>query len=75
MRKMIKTMNSKLTTNSQLSITESKSKNKNKLSKHLKQEKNHRNGDYVEGYQRRVGGGRMGGKVQRIRSIIGRYKN
>ena len=42
-------MNSKMTTNSQLSTTEPK--NKNKLSKQLEQEQNHRNGDHMEGYQ------------------------
>ena len=67
-------MNSKMTTNSQLSTTEpNKDKNKNKLSKQLEQEQNHRNGDHVEGYQQ--GGARgVGGKVQEIRSINGRYK-
>ena len=49
-------MNSKMTTNSQLSTTEPK-KQKQKLSKHLKQEQNHRNGDHMEGYQ---WGGREG---------------
>ena len=44
---MIKTMNSKMTTNSQLSITEPK----NKLSKQLEWEQNHRNRDHMEGYQ------------------------
>ena len=48
---MIKNMNSKMTTNSQLPTTEPKNKNKNKLSKQLEQEQNHRNGDHVEGYQ------------------------
>ena len=68
-------MNSKMTTNSQLSTTEpNKDKNKNKLSKQLEQEQNHRNGDHMEGYQRGGGGERMGGKVQGIRSINGRYK-
>ena len=41
-------MSSKMTTNSQLSTTESK---KNKLSKQPEQEQNHRNGDHMEGYQ------------------------
>ena len=69
---MIKTMNSKMTTTSQLSTTEPK-KNKNKLSKQLEHKQNHRNGDHhKEGFQ--WGGGRMGEKVQGIRSIIGRYK-
>ena len=36
--------------------TELKSKQKNKLSKQLEQEQNHRNGDHREGYQ--WGGGR-----------------
>ena len=64
-------MNSKMTTNSQLSTTKPK-KNKNKLSKHLELEQIHRNRDHMEGYQ--WGGGRMGEKVQGIRSINGRYK-
>ena len=55
-------MNSKMTTNSQLSTTEPK--NKNKLSKQLEQEQNHRNGDHMEGYQQGGGGWRMGEKVQ-----------
>ena len=42
-------MNSKMTTNSQLSTTEPKNKNKNKLSKQLEQEQNHRNGDHMQG--------------------------
>ena len=63
-------MNSKMTTNSQLSRTEPK----NKLSKQLEQEQNHRNGDHMEGYQWGEGRGRTGEKVQGIRSIIGRYK-
>ena len=49
-------MNSKMTTNSQLSKTEFKNQN---LSKQLEQEQNHRNGHHMEGYQ---WGGRMGGK-------------
>ena len=48
---MIKTMKSKMTTNSQLSTTEAKKKSKNELSKQLEQEKIHRNGDHMEGYQ------------------------
>ena len=68
-------MNSKMTTNSQLSTTEPKKiRNKNKLSKQVEQEQNHRNGDHMEGYQWGVGVGRMGGKVQGIGSINGRYK-
>ena len=63
-------MNSKTTTNSQLPTTESK----NKLSKQLEQEQNHRNGDHMEGYQWGGAGERMGENVEGIRSIIGRYK-
>ena len=51
-------MNSKITTNSKLSTTESK-KQKRKLSKQLEQEQNHRNGDHMENYQQR-GRGRTG---------------
>ena len=51
----MKNMNSKMTTNSQLSTTEpNKKQNKNKLSKQLEQEQNHRNGDHMEGYQQKV---------------------
>ena len=71
---MIKNMNSKMTTNSQLPTTEPKNKNKNELSKQLEQEQNHRNGDHMEGYKWVAGGGKMGEKVQGIRSINGRYK-
>ena len=50
-------MNSKMTTNSQLSTTEpKKNKNKNKLSKQPEQEQNHRNEDHMEGYQWGRGG-------------------
>ena len=42
-------MNSKMTTNSQLSTTERKTKTK--LSKQIEQEQIHRNGDHMEGYQ------------------------
>ena len=60
---MIKSMNSKMTTNSQLSVTEpKKNKNRNKLSKQLEQEQNHRNGDHMEGYQQGSGRGKEGGK-------------
>ena len=49
-------MNSKVTTNPQLSPTEPKKK-RTKLSK-LEQEQNHRNGDHMEDYQ--WGSGRGG---------------
>ena len=68
-------MNSKMTTNSQLSATEPKQK-QNKLSKQLEQEQNYRNGDYMEGYQWGGEGGRGGEEtrdnVQGISSISGR---
>ena len=63
-------MNSKLTTNLQLSTTEL-NKNKYKLRKQLQQEQNHRNGDHMEGYQLEWERER-GGKGQRISSINGR---
>ena len=69
-------MNSKMTTNSQLSTIEPKNKTKTKqikLSK-LEQEQNHRNGDHMEGHPQGAGGERMGEKVQGIRNINGRYK-
>ena len=64
-------MNSKMTTNSQLSTTKPKSQ-KQKLSKQVEQEQNHRNGAHMEGYQQGGGGGIMGEKVQGVRSINGR---
>ena len=64
-------MNNKMTTNSQLSKTEPETQ---KLSKQLQQGQNHRNGDHMEGYQWEGGEGRMGEKVQGIKSTIGRYK-
>ena len=54
-------MNSKMTKNSQLSTTEPKNKQK-QTKKQLEYEENHRNGDHMEDYQARGGGGRMGGK-------------
>ena len=68
---MIKYMNSKMITNSQLSTTEPK-KQKQKLSKQLEQEQNHRNGDHMEGYQWGRGREKEGRKIQRISSINGR---
>ena len=47
-------------------------KNKNKLSKQLEQEENHRNGDHMGGYQWAEGWGGEGEKVQRVSSINGR---
>ena len=51
-----------MTTHSQLPTIEPKNKTKNKLSKQLEQEQNHRNGDHMEGYQWGSGGEKMGGK-------------
>ena len=53
---MIKNMNSKMTTNSQLLKIEVKKKNK--ISNQLEQEQNHGIGDHMEGYQ--WGGGIWG---------------
>ena len=69
-KKEIKTMNSKMTANSKLLITEPRKK---KESKQLHQEQNHRNGDHREGYQWGGGGVSMVEKVQEIRSINGRH--
>ena len=52
-------MNSKMTTNSQLSTIEHK-KQKQKLSKQLEQEQNPRNGDHLEGYHCGGKGGEWG---------------
>ena len=66
-------MNSKMTTNSQLSKTEPE--NKTKTHEANKQEQKHRNGDPMEGYQWGVGGEEWEeGKAQGIRSITGRHK-
>ena len=70
-------MNSKMTTNSQLSTNEPQRKEKQckqKLSKQLEQEQNHRNEDHMEGYQWGGRGRRTGEKVQGMRNINGRYK-
>ena len=64
-------MNSKMTTNSQVSTTESK---KQKLSKQLEQEQNHRNRDHREGYLREGEERKLGEKVQGIGSKNCRYK-
>ena len=45
-----------------------------KLSKQLEQKQNHRNGDHMKGYQWGSGRGREREKVERIRSINGRWK-
>ena len=61
-----------MTANSQLLTTTPKQQRKQKLSKQLEQEQNHRNGDHVEGYQQESWMGREVGKVQRISSINGK---
>ena len=66
-------MNSKMTTNSQLSTTEPQKKKK-ELNEQLEQDQNHRNGDHMDGCQWGGGRGRIEEKVQGIRSINGRYK-
>ena len=70
-------MNSKMTTNSQLSTDEPKRKDKQrkqKLSKQLEQEQNQRNGHHTERFQ--WGGGREDWKekVKGRRSVIGWHK-
>ena len=64
-KRKIKTMNSKMTTNAQLSTPDPKTKTKNnkKLGKQLEQEQNHRNGDHMEGYQK--GGGEWGERYRK----------
>ena len=54
MKKKIKTMNSKMTTNSQVSTTEPKKQKQ--LSKQLEQEQNQRNGHHMEDFQWGGGG-------------------
>ena len=70
---MIKTMNSKMTTNSLLLTTQFK-KLKQKLSQQLEQKQNQRNGDHMEGFQWGGAEEEWEEKVQGIRSIIGRHK-
>ena len=55
-------MNSK--NDSKLTVINNHTKNqsKRKLSKHLEQKQNHRNGDHIEGYQQGSGRRREGGK-------------
>ena len=62
-----------MTTNSQLSTTKPK-KQQQRPNKPLEQDQNHRNGDHMKGYQWRDGREEWGGKIQGIRSMVGRYK-
>ena len=64
-------MNNKMRTNSQLSTNEPK---KQKQSKQLEEEQNHRNWYNMDGYQQGGRGGRMTERLQGIRNIIGRHK-
>ena len=70
---MVKNMNSKMTTNSQLSTTEPKKQTK-QTTRTGKELQNYRNGDQMEDIQQGGGGGRMGENIQGIRSINGRHK-
>ena len=53
-------MNSKMTTNSQLSTTEHKNQEPKQTKQTSGKEQNHRNGDHTEGYQWGEGGGERG---------------
>ena len=70
---MIKTVNSKLTTNSQLSTTEPK-KMKTKTKQTTRTRTKSEKWTSHEGFSVGKWRGRMGGKVQAIRSIFGRHK-
>ena len=69
-------MNSKMTTNSQLSTNELKKskekQRKQKLSKQLEQEQKHRNGDHMEGYQWGWGRGKGTGNKKQNRQVQNR---
>ena len=69
-------MNSKMTTNSQVLKTEPKQKQKQ--SKQLEYEQNHRNGDKMEHYQRGAGGEKRGkgtGDTWQVENRWGKVKN
>ena len=59
---------------SKLTVINTHTQNKRKLSQQLEQKQNHRNGDHMEGYQYGIWRGRDGGKVQRINSVNDRWK-
>ena len=61
----------KMSTNSQPSTAQCKNI---KVSKQPEQEQNYRYGDHLEGYQLGDGMGRVAEGVQRLRSIIYKYK-
>ena len=71
---MIKTRNSNMTTNSQLSTTEPKKTKLKETKQTTRTGTEPVNGDHMEGYQWRGGGEGMGENVQGIRTINGRYK-
>ena len=77
---MIKTMNSKMTTDSELSTTEPKKNPKNPTTKESPRTTKQKTRTGTESQKWRshgglsVGRGRMGGKVQGKRSINGTYK-
>ena len=62
-----------MTTNSQLSITETKKQKQKQTMQTTRTGQIHRNSDHMEGYQQGGRGQRMGEKVQGTRSINGRY--
>ena len=64
-------MNIKISTNN---YQQQNLKSKNKPSKQLEQEQNHKYGDHLEGYHWVGGVGRTGEKVQGLRCINSRYK-
>ena len=67
-------MNSKMTTDSQLSTTEAENQTQKETKQTTRTGTESENGDHMEGYPQGGGGGRMREKVQGIRSINGRYK-
>ena len=67
-------MNSKVTTNSQLSTTEPKKQKQKQTKQTTRTGTKLENGDHMEGYPQGGRGGRIGEKVQGVRSINGRYK-
>ena len=67
-------MNSKMTTNSQLSTSNLKKQKQKQTKQTTRTRTELRNGDHMEGYQQGSGRGREWGKVQRINSINDRWK-
>ena len=69
----MKNTNSKMTTNSQ-QLNQQLNLKKKHTKQTTEQEQNHKNEDHRVGYPQGEGWRKMGGKVQGIRSINGRYK-